>query len=129
MFLSPVLAVAAAVQAPATVAPEAAAGEWVALVDGAKWADSWTAAGALFQGQVTSDQWTKAIQPVRTPLGAVSSRKLEKVTTTKSLPGLPEGDYRVVEYRTDFAAKAGAGETLLLVSEGGRWKVNAYFIR
>ena len=124
-----IAAVAVVAQASPTAAPEAAAAQWIALVDGAKWADSWTAAGATFQGQVTRDQWATAIGPVRTPLGAVSSRKLKQVTATRTLPGAPDGDYRVVEYSTDFAARPGATETLLLTAEGGSWKVNGYFIQ
>src|SRR5438067_7556002 len=34
-----------------------AAREWVALVDGGRWQDSWRSAGTLFKSQVTAQQW------------------------------------------------------------------------
>ncbi|WP_324808394.1 DUF4019 domain-containing protein [Sphingomonas sp. LY29] len=130
MFSNLIVAVSALVVAdPSNVAVEAAAGEWVALVDQQKWADSWSEAGALFRSQITSVQWAAAVQPVRTPLGVVHSRKLQKVTPTKSLPGAPDGDYRIVEFRTAFANKADAFETVILAREASGWAVNGYFVR
>jgi hypothetical protein len=125
-----ILAVAAVASAePSTSAPQAAANEWVALIDEQKWIDSWAAAGSLFRSQLTPSGWASAVQPVREPLGSVSSRKLQRETATKSLPGVPDGDYRIIEYRTSFARKAEAVETLILAQESSGWKVNGYFVR
>jgi len=82
--------------------PEAAAKEWVALVDQQKWGDSWSASGALFQSKISKEGWASAVQAAREPLGTVSSRQLEKVTATKSLPGARDGDYGIVVFRTSF---------------------------
>ena len=114
---------------PSNAAIENAASEWVVLVDQQKWVESWGAAGSLFRSQLTSGQWHSAVGPVRSPLGALQSRKLEKITAAKSLPGAPDGEYRVVQFRTNFANKAGAIETIILAQEGARWAVNGYFIR
>ena len=68
-------------------------------------------------------------QAVRAPLGAPTKRVLGSVTKTGSLPGVPAGDYEVLEYRTDFANRRGAIETVVLARENAGWGVVGYFIR
>jgi hypothetical protein len=65
----------------------------------------------------------------RGPLGAVSSRTFQIENRTRTLPGVPDGDYEVVQFQTNFAKKSGATETVFLAREGTGWKVNGYFIR
>jgi len=102
---------------------------WVALIDGRRWDQSWRASAAIARAQVTADQWTATVKPVREPLGDVSSRVLETATKTNSLPGAPAGEYEVLQFRTDFAKKAGALETVVMVREADGWKGAGYFIR
>lgn len=106
-----------------------AAKNWVTLVDAKRWNDSWAAAGTLFRSQMPQPRWASTIAPVRDPLGAVTSRALKSVTTTKSLPGAPDGDYEVVQFQTSFTNKAAATETVVLSHEASGWKVDGYFIR
>jgi hypothetical protein len=101
---------------------------WVALVDAKRWGESWRAAGALFKSQMQQPRWASTIEPVREPLGAVSSRSLASITQARSLPGAPDGDYEVVRFQTSFANKAGATETIVLAHEATGWKVDGYFI-
>jgi hypothetical protein len=129
MFTQATIVIAAAAVAAPAVAPEVAASNWIALVDQQKWDDSWSAASPKFQGQVSKEQWAAAVQPVRQPLGAVTSRKAAKTTAASSLPGVGAGDFRVVKFQTTFANKAGATETVVLVLEGSEWKVLGYFVQ
>jgi DNA-binding CsgD family transcriptional regulator len=122
-------AAAATAASPSTAAAESAARAWVGLIDRAAWADSWAAAGALFKSQLTQPQWVSTIQTVRQPLGAVSSRTLQGVTPTNALPNVPPGEYAVVQYRTEYANKPAASETVILAHESTGWKVDGYFIR
>ncbi|NIJ07821.1 DNA-binding CsgD family transcriptional regulator [Sphingomonas vulcanisoli] len=114
-------------------APQSAAAlsarSWVALLDGARWADSWTATGALFKSQITQAQWATTVTGVRAPLGAAYSRMLQTETKTDALPGAPKGEYDVIQFQTNFAQKRDAVETVILTREGSVWKVNGYFIR
>lgn len=103
--------------------------EWVALVDGQRWEDSWRSAGTLFKSQVSAQQWASAVQPVRQPLGVVSKRALQSVTTSNSLPGAPAGEYQIVLFQTSFAHKSGATEQVVLARGTSGWKVIGYFIR
>ena len=62
-------------------------------------------------------------------LGPVSSRVLQTITKTMSLPNAPTGEYEVILFKTNFAQKRDAIETVVLAREGSGWKVDGYFIR
>lgn len=113
---------------PDTAGSKAAAA-WLKLVDAQRWEQSWQAAGTMFRSQLTATQWTAAVAPVRKPLGPVSKRALLSGTKHSSLPGAPAGEYEKVEFKTDFANKKEAVETLFLAREGSGWKVIGYFVR
>ncbi len=102
---------------------------WLGLLDAQKWGQSWDGSGKLFRSNLTQEQWAKTAQAVRDPLGAVSSRVALGVTKAQSLPGAPDGEYEVRQYRTVFANKASAVETVVLAREGEEWRVVGYFIR
>jgi Protein of unknown function (DUF4019) len=115
---------------PAAAGPDlAVAKSWVSLVDAKDWDESWSAAGTLFKSQMPQARWALTIQPVRDPLGAVSSRSVKSVTKAKSLPGAPDGQYEVVQFQTSFTHKIDATETIVLAREPSGWKVDGYFIR
>lgn len=106
-----------------------AALQWLQLLDMADYANSWTQAGAPFKGAVTADEWTRAASGTRGPLGALKERKNRSVRLTRTLPGVPDGDYAVLEFNTAFEKKAQAVETLTLQREAdGAWRVVGYFI-
>lgn len=110
----------ASTAASATVSESGAtksAREWVALVDAQQWEQSWRAAGTLFKSQVTVANWAAAVVPVRKPLGGVSTRVLQSATKQSSLPGAPAGEYEIVEFKTSFANKKDAVETVVLARE------------
>jgi hypothetical protein len=66
---------------------------------------------------------------VRQPFGAVSNRAVQHVTATTSLPGVPNGQYEVIRFRTGFAHKPEAIETVVLAQGATSWKVAGYYIR
>ncbi|KTE03828.1 hypothetical protein ATE68_09125 [Sphingopyxis sp. H038] len=110
---------------PASAAPAAetaaaqAARQWLALTDKSDWHGSWNATGQAFKSLNTSERWAQVSETVRTPLGAVVSREL---IGEEFVPAPPYG-YQLVKFRTSYANKAGAIETLSLVREGGAWRV------
>jgi DNA-binding CsgD family transcriptional regulator len=110
-------------------ASTASAEAWAKLLDGQRWAESWKASGAVFRSKLTSDGWTATIQPLRRQLGPVSARSLKSVSSASSLPGVPDGEYKIVQFATVFANKPDAVETVVLTHENAAWKVNGYFIR
>jgi DNA-binding CsgD family transcriptional regulator len=112
---------------PAPVAETAVtrtARQWLALVDGGKWPESWAATAQSFQSLNTLEMWRSASVGGRVPLGRVLSRRL---AGQEAIPAPPNG-YQLVRFHTDFAGKRGATETLTLAREGGSWKVAGYYI-
>jgi hypothetical protein len=107
----------------------ASAEQWVGLVDRGLYRDSWEQAGAMLKAQIGKPGWAAAVEPVRKPLGAVVSRKLRSETPTRTLPGVPDGDYDVLEFETDFAGSHKTTETIFLAREASGWKVDGYFVK
>ena len=96
-----------------------AARAWLAQIDRGDWTGSWNATGQPFKALNSVETWTRISQQVRVPLGALKSREL---IGEENVPAPPYG-YQMVKFRTDYANKAGAIETLSLVREGGQWRV------
>ena len=101
-----------------------AARDWLALVDNADWQASWAGTAKSFRSVNSVANWQSASEKARVPLGAVLSRTLLSDVDT---PAPPNG-YRTVQFRTDFANKPGATETLSLSREDGAWKVVGIYI-
>lgn len=106
------------------------ASAWLALVDAAQYGQSWDEAATLFKSAVTKQEWMKAVQSTRAPLGALKSRTFKTATFTRSLPGAPDGEYVVIQLDTRFENKAAAVETVTpMRQKNGAWKVSGYYIR
>jgi|SRR5579859_2664978 len=107
----------------------ASAQEWLALVDSGKYAESWTRASSLFRSRVDQKTWATQIKSVRDEFGPLNNRRVQKVDLVKSFPGVPDGDYAVVTFQTDFANKHQAIETVAMKLEKDQWLEAGYFIR
>lgn len=101
-----------------------AAREWLELGDAANWRDSYAATARSFRSANTLENWQSAAQKGRAPLGRVVSRTLISDIDT---PAPPNGN-RTVQFRTDFANKKGAIETIALNREGATWKVAGIYV-
>jgi hypothetical protein len=107
-----------------------AAKTWLSLTDSGKYAESWDAASKSFKKAITKPNWVKDLESVRSPLGAVKSRNLESATFTRKLPDASDGEYVVIQYKTDFANKPAKVETVTVTrDEDGSWRVAGYFIK
>ena len=100
-----------------------AARHWLELGDAARWDDGYRAATTAFQVSNTSAKWTEVSLKVRQPLGALKSRVLISADDVPSQQG-----YQMVKFRSSFAAKPEAIETVSLVREGGVWKVAGIYL-
>jgi hypothetical protein len=129
-----VLAFAAPIPSIAADKPEkeaqAAAEQWLALIDAGQFAESWQATASVFQAAVSQPQWKSSLESVRKPLGTLVSRKLKSAKYSKKLPGAPDGEYVVLQFTTSFTNKNGAVETVTpMLDQDGKWKVSGYFIK
>ena len=92
---------------------------WLALLDERRWSESYQGTGTSFRKLNTEQVWAAASEQARTPLGAMVSRTF---LSQENLPAPPAG-YEVVKFRTRFANKAEAIETVTLDREEGGWRV------
>ena len=103
---------------------------WLKLVDSGKYAESWEEAAGYFKSAIAKDQWQGTIQSVIKPLGKTISRKLQSQQYATSLPGAPDGDYVVIQYKTSFENKKSAIETITpMLDKDGKWRVSGYYIK
>ena len=106
-----------------------AAKKWLALVDAGRYAESWDTAAELFRAAVPKDKWVEQVGAVRGPLCALKQRTVKSEKYTTSLPGAPDGEYVVIQFRTSFADKKGAVETITpMLGKDGKWHVSGYYI-
>ena len=111
-------------------AAQAAASEWLSLVDQGKYAESWETAAAYFKNAVPEKQWLQSMKGARQPLGKLVSRKLLSARFSTSLPGAPDGRYVVIQYTTSFENKSSAVETVTpMLDDDQKWRVSGYFIK
>jgi hypothetical protein len=111
-------------------AAEKVARSWLALTDSGKYPESWSEVAQIFKERVTLQQWESAMQSVRTPLGKVESRKLKGAQYTKTLPGVPDGEYVVIQYDTRFEQKKSSVETITpMKDKDGQWRVSGYYMK
>ncbi|MCL4477061.1 MAG: DUF4019 domain-containing protein [Nitrospirae bacterium] len=107
-----------------------ASAQWLALVDGGKYAESWDESAQLFRGAVTKEKWKESLTAVRKPLGKLISRSAKSKQYTRSLPGAPDGEYVVIQYDTSFENKKSSVETVTpMLDKEGKWRVSGYYIR
>lgn len=108
----------------------AAAEAWLALVDAEKYGESWETAAAFFKKAVSREKWEKGIGVFRKPLGKVVSRELKSKKFKTSLPGAPDGQYVLLQFKTSFEKKKSAIETVTpMLDEDGVWRVSGYYIK
>jgi len=106
-----------------------AAKAWLDIVDSGKYTESWQKSDSFFKSQITADKWNSALTSVRGPLGEVKSRTELGAKEYSSLPGVPKGEYLVIQFQTEFQNKKSATETLTLRKTGEQWLPLGYFVQ
>jgi hypothetical protein len=113
-----------------TAEATAASREWLSVVDAGQYAQSWDEAAALFKRNIAKTQWERAVGDVRKQTGALKTRELESAQPAHRLPGVPDGDYVVIVYRSSFAAAPVATETVTPMRDAdGHWRVAGYWVK
>ena len=125
-----VVGVAMAQEADKEKAAVSMAEKWLAAVDGGQFAGSWQEAATYFRNAVSKEQWEQSLQAVRKPLGKLKSRQVLSKSYKTSMPGAPDGEYVVIQFKTSFENKALAVETVTpMMDKDGKWRVSGYFIK
>ena len=108
----------------------AAAESWLALVDDGKYAESWDTAAEYLKNAVSKDDFVKSLNAARKPLGKLKSREVKSKEYRTSLPGAPDGEYVVIQFKTSMENKKSAIETVTpMLDKDKKWKVSGYYIR
>ncbi len=107
-----------------------AAKAWLSLVDGERYAESWEESAPFFKSAVGKEQWIQTIQSVRKPFGKNISRELKEKRYRSHLPGAPDGEYVVIQFKASFINKNSAIETVTpMLDKDGKWRVSGYFMK
>lgn len=107
-----------------------AATQWLALIDQSDYDASWQQSAALFRNQVSSDDWQSMAAGVRQPLGMLVHRTVIDTQYATNLPAVPDGEYVVVTFETEFSNKKQAVETVTVSkTQQDDWAVAGYFVR
>jgi len=119
----------ATAQSQAAEAAIDAAEAWLALVDHGALRESWKQTASLFRDSVSRREWIDSVQPVRARLGKLKSRGFKSATYRSTMPGAPDGDYFVIEFRAEFERKRSAIETVTAMrDDDGEWRVSGYYV-
>ncbi len=104
---------------------------WLALADRAEYSQAWDTAAGRLKEAVARRDFIKQVGAVRKPLGAVKSRQLSSKKYVTSLPGAPDGQYVVLQFKTSFAnRKEPAVETITpMLDRDKKWRVSGYYIK
>ncbi len=109
---------------------ESSARSWLELVDTEKYKESLEQASPVFKTKTDEAEWVRTITASRESRGAVTARYIATAGSAKSLSGLPDGEYIVLQFYTTFAVKGLALETITLEkSSDGGWRVSQYSIK
>ena len=99
---------------------------WVAEIDAGRYDDSYSAASGEMRQKVPQNQWSLVLKTLRTPWGAVVSRRqLSHVYKPNGFEGT-EGEFLVITYDTAFQKLPAATELIVLRWEDGEWRGAGY---
>ncbi len=104
--------------------------EWLGLVDEGKFSESWETAAEYLKKAVTKEEFESSLAAHRAPLGKVISRDIKSSEYKTTLPGAPDGEYVVIQFKSSFENKKDAIETVTpMRGKEGAWKVSGYYIK
>ncbi len=123
------LLLSSSVYATDTVSPRATE-QWLDRIDQHQYQLSWETASAYLKKAIRESQWEQTLTAHRQPLGALISRHHQRTEYRTTLPGVPNGQYAILQFVSSFEEKADALETVVLTKEAnGTWKTIGYTIK
>jgi hypothetical protein len=111
-------------------AADRSARSWLALIDQGDYGKSWEEASSIFKSKLSKADWEGALGQVRAPLGPAGDRTLTSSIYRTDLPNAPQGEYVILQYKTEFAGKGSFIETITpMFDTDGKWRVSGYFVK
>jgi Protein of unknown function (DUF4019) len=115
--------------ADAIAAAQTAAEAWLKIEDAETYDKSWAAASEYFRSQVPEKGWVQHESEMRKPLDPLLTRDLQTSEWKSEVPNLPKGEYVAFVYQTTFANGHPQLESVVMVHEGGAWKMVGYGVQ
>lgn len=113
-----------------TTAAIRAAESFLLLLDTGQYGQSWDSAASLFKKQIPKESWMQQVSGLLPAVGMVKNRIITSAEFRTELPGAPDGEYVVIQYRSSFANKESAIETVTpMLDQDGQWRVSGYFLK
>lgn len=104
----------------------AAAKAWLAQIDAGNYEGSYAFGGSAMHEKVPQSTWVAVLKALRTPWGAVVSRKqTSHIYKPNGIEGL-EGECMIITYDTSFKQLSPAREQIVLKWEDGKWRGAGY---
>ena len=108
----------------------ASAEAWLRIIDATRYAESWDDTASSLKAAVTKEQWLKSMQTYRKPLGRNLSRNVKSRRYRTEMPGAPDGEYVVIQFKSSFENKKSCIETVTpMRDKDGTWRVSGYYIK
>ncbi len=108
----------------------AAADSWLKLIDAEKYPESWESAAGIFRSSIIKEKWIKDVSAVRKPIGKMTDRAAASSEFHSELPGVPDGEYVIIKYRSSFANKRNSVELVTTAKDTDSvWRVAGYFVK
>jgi Tfp pilus assembly protein FimT len=115
--------------ADAIAAARTAAEAWLKIEDAETYDKSWAAGSDYFRSQVPEQGWVRHMTETRKPLDPLLVRDLTASEWNTEMPNLPKGEYVAFVYQTTFANGHPQLESVVMVHEGGAWKMVGYAVQ
>jgi hypothetical protein len=115
--------------ADAIAAARTAAEAWLKIEDAETYDKSWAAGSDYFRSQVPEQGWVRHMETTRKALDPVLVRDLTASEWNTEMPNLPKGEYVAFVYQTTFANGHPQLESVVMVHEGGAWKMVGYAVQ
>ena len=102
---------------------------WLELLDDGRYYQTWQYASEGFKQRIDASQWDQVLKGTRSKLGDLTNRNLTGYGKRQKFSGLPDGEYWVLKFASEFEKASSLSEILVLTEEQGQLKVTAYFIQ
>ena len=106
-----------------------AAQEFLQMVDAEKYADSWLIADPYLKKTIPQKEWEEKLTKIRAAIGPVTQRSLESVSFTAPAEELPDSEFILLEYSSQFKLKEVGEVVTVVLGEDNRWRVVGYFLQ
>ena len=107
-------------------AAQTAAEEWLALIDGGDFEESWTAADSTLRAGISQEDWADQGIRSRVWLDTLHTRRLQRAQYRESTSQIPGGHPVVIlEYASEYA-KGPAREAVITTKRDTAWAVAGY---